>query len=68
MVTPAIHYTMGGVDINNSGNVVDNYGNGIEGLYASGEIVSGIHGDNRLAGNSLLDCVVFGMIASTVNI
>merc|ERR1740139_2131051 len=32
----------------------------IIGLYAAGEVAGGVHGNNRLGGNSLLDCVVFG--------
>merc|ERR1719313_1822033 len=35
----------------------------IGGLYAAGEIAGGVHGNNRLGGNSLLDCVVFGRVA-----
>lgn len=35
----------------------------IAGLWAAGEVVGGIHGRNRLGGNSLLDCVVFGRLA-----
>ena len=35
----------------------------IDGLYAAGEIAGGVHGNNRLGGNSLLDCVVFGRVA-----
>jgi succinate dehydrogenase/fumarate reductase flavoprotein subunit len=34
-----------------------------KGLYASGEIAGGVHGNNRLGGNSLLDCVVLGRVA-----
>jgi len=35
----------------------------IKGLYAAGEVAGGIHGGNRLSGNSYLDCVVFGRIS-----
>jgi succinate dehydrogenase/fumarate reductase flavoprotein subunit len=35
----------------------------VEGLWAAGEITGGLHGDNRLGGSSLLECVVFGRIA-----
>merc|ERR1712045_608103 len=35
----------------------------IAGLYAAGEVAGGVHGNNRLGGNSLLDCVVFGRVA-----
>merc|ERR1719265_2400698 len=38
-------------------------GGPIHGLYAAGEIAGGVHGNNRLGGNSLLDCVVFGRVA-----
>ncbi len=35
----------------------------IEGLFAAGEVTGGVHGGNRLGGNSILDCVVFGRTA-----
>jgi len=38
-------------------------GKPIAGLYAAGEVAGGVHGNNRLGGNSLLDCVVFGRVA-----
>ena len=54
-VTPAAHYCMGGI-------VTDSCGaTSISGLYAVGETAStGVHGANRLASNSLLECFVFG--------
>ena len=56
-VGPTAHYSMGGV-------VVDiNCRTNIRGLFAVGEVISQIHGANRLGGNSLLDTVVFGKIA-----
>merc|ERR1711985_100423 len=42
---------------------MDGSGKGINGLYAAGEVAGGVHGNNRLGGNSLLDCVVFGRVA-----
>lgn len=62
-VTPIVHYTMGGVLINEKSEVLTKDGKRIEGVWAAGEITGGIHGDNRLGGSSLLECVVFGRIA-----
>merc|ERR1719453_425815 len=66
IVTPVIHYCMGGLEIDADSRVVKKVGNNmvaIDGLYAAGEIAGGVHGNNRLGGNSLLDCVVFGRVA-----
>jgi succinate dehydrogenase flavoprotein subunit len=58
-VGPTAHYSMGGV-------VVDiECRTKIKGLFAVGEVISQIHGANRLGGNSLLDTVVFGKIAGS---
>ena len=54
LVYPTLHYQNGGLDIN-ADCMTD-----IENLYAAGEVVGGIHGRNRLMGNSLLDIIVFG--------
>lgn len=64
-ITPSIHYTMGGALITPAAQVVGVNGNIIPGLYAAGEVSGGVHGNNRLAGNSLLECVVFGRIAGS---
>ncbi len=61
-VTPVLHYCMGGITIDAEGNVLDEERNVIEGLYAAGEVAGGVHGNNRLGGNSLLECTVFGTI------
>jgi succinate dehydrogenase/fumarate reductase flavoprotein subunit len=53
---------MGGVRINGAAEVI-RHGRPIQGLFAAGEVTGGVHGSNRLAGNSLLECVVFGRIA-----
>jgi len=63
IVTPVIHYCMGGLEINEDGEVLSRSGGVVPGLYAAGELAGGVHGNNRLGGNSLLDCVVFGRVA-----
>ncbi|BDD60748.1 hypothetical protein MAP00_005847 [Monascus purpureus] len=62
-VTPVVHFTMGGVAIDEHSQVLDTRGVPIKGLWAAGEITGGLHGNNRLGGSSLLECVVFGRIA-----
>merc|ERR1740130_1281984 len=62
IITPVIHYCMGGLEINKEGGVLTNTGGTIKGLYCAGEVAGGVHGNNRLGGNSLLDCVVFGRV------
>merc|ERR1719298_218030 len=62
IITPVIHYCMGGLEIDENSNVVGPKGP-IQGLYAAGEVAGGVHGNNRLGGNSLLDCVVFGRLS-----
>lgn len=66
-VTPIVHFTMGGAVFNEKAQVLASElgeeEKPIEGLWAAGEITGGIHGDNRLGGSSLLECVVFGRIA-----
>ena len=51
---PVLHYQNGGLVINTDAETT------LEGLYACGEIAGGTHGRNRMMGNSLLECVVFG--------
>merc|ERR1712045_1085958 len=64
IITPVIHYCMGGLEIDTDSLVVNSEGKAIKGLYAAGEVAGGVHGNNRLGGNSLLDCVVFGRVAA----
>ena len=59
LVYPTLHYQNGGICIGAKSETK------IPGLYAAGEDVGGIHGKNRLMGNSLLDIIVFGRIAGT---
>jgi succinate dehydrogenase/fumarate reductase flavoprotein subunit len=63
IITPVIHYCMGGLEIDVDSAVVGSDGQAIPGLYAAGEVAGGVLGNNRLGGNSLLDCVVFGRVA-----
>jgi succinate dehydrogenase / fumarate reductase flavoprotein subunit len=54
LVYPTLHYQNGGIEIN------DNAETAVANLFAAGETSGGIHGKNRLMGNSLLDILVFG--------
>jgi fumarate reductase (CoM/CoB) subunit A len=53
-IAPVVHFFMGGVRITRSGET------GIPGLFAAGEVASGVHGANRMGGNALTECLVFG--------
>jgi len=64
IITPVIHYCMGGLEIDCDSAVLGAGDEAIPGLYAAGEVAGGVHGNNRLGGNSLLDCVVFGRVAA----
>lgn len=63
-VAPAIHYTMGGIHADAETRVLDANGQPIPGLYAAGEVVGGLHGNNRIGGNSIAETVVFGRQAA----
>ncbi|KAJ7232774.1 fumarate reductase [Mycena haematopus] len=63
IMTPVLHYTMGGLEIDAESRVIDTKGKPIPGLFASGEVAGGVHGANRLGGSSLLGCVVFGRVS-----
>ncbi len=60
---PSVHYCMGGLRIDKQARVIDIEGKPIPKLYAAGEVCGGVHGSNRLAGNSIPECIVFGRIA-----
>jgi succinate dehydrogenase/fumarate reductase flavoprotein subunit len=62
-MTPVLHYTMGGLEIDTESRVLDKSGKPISGLFAAGEVAGGVHGANRLGGSSLLGCVVFGRVS-----
>jgi len=57
LVYPTLHYQNGGLEFNANCETV------IPGLFVAGEVTGGVHGENRLMGNSLLDVCVFGRIA-----
>ncbi|RLN45045.1 hypothetical protein BBJ28_00022501 [Nothophytophthora sp. Chile5] len=77
-VAPTVHYCMGeeaiaspgsvafegGVKINDNTQVLHSNGKPVAGLFAAGEVSGGLHGANRLGGNSLAECVVFGRVAA----
>ncbi len=59
-VAPTAHYSMGGVWVS-----PETHGTGVAGLYAIGEASSGLHGANRLGGNSLSELLVYGRLTGT---
>ncbi|MGP4017560.1 L-aspartate oxidase [Saccharopolyspora sp. 5N708] len=56
-IAPTAHYSMGGVWVR-----PEDHSTGVDGLYAIGEAASGLHGANRLGGNSLIELLVYGRI------
>lgn len=56
-INPIYHYSIGGLKIDKNGQTT------VEGLYAAGEIVGGLHGSSRLGGNAVAESLVFGGIA-----
>ncbi|KAL5091882.1 hypothetical protein Trisim1_002693 [Trichoderma cf. simile WF8] len=63
LMEPVLHFTMGGVEINDKAQVLNQEKQPFEGLFACGELAGGVHGANRLGGSSLLGCVVYGRVA-----
>ncbi|MGZ3515194.1 MAG: FAD-binding protein, partial [Thermodesulfobacteriota bacterium] len=57
LVSPAVHFFMGGLEIDEHGRT------SLPGLFAAGEVTWGIHGANRLGGNALTECAVFGAMS-----
>jgi succinate dehydrogenase / fumarate reductase flavoprotein subunit/L-aspartate oxidase len=57
LIYPTLHYQNGGLEFKRTGETA------LPGLYVAGEVGGGIHGENRLMGNSLLDIMVFGRIS-----
>ena len=54
LVYPTLHYQNGGINVNGNTETI------LPGLYAAGEAIGGVHGENRLMGNSLQDIITFG--------
>lgn len=64
-ICPTVHYTMGGITINENAEVIDEAGSSIPGLFAAGEVTGGVMGSNRLGTTAWADIIVFGRIAGT---
>lgn len=58
-----VHYTMGGIRINEHAQALNDQGHVVPGLYAAGEASAGVHGCNRMGANGINDALVFGRIA-----
>lgn len=63
LMEPVLHFTMGGVEIDDKAQVLNQEKKPIDGLFACGELAGGVHGANRLGGSSLLGCVVYGRVS-----
>ncbi len=63
LVYPTLHYQNGGIRINTQCQVLGSGDKPIPNLFAAGEVTGGVHGKNRLMGNSLLEITVFGRLA-----
>lgn len=63
LMEPVLHFTMGGIEINDQAQCLNSDGKPFDGLFVCGELAGGVHGANRLGGSSLLGCVVYGRVA-----
>jgi fumarate reductase flavoprotein subunit len=63
-VRPGVHYTMGGLKIDTRAQVIGTDDARIPGLFAAGEVTGGVHGADRLGGNSVSETITFGRIAA----
>jgi len=64
IITPSIHYCMGGLTMTQNGELIKTDGKIMNGLFGAGEVTGGVHGGNRLGGNSLIECGVYGRRAA----
>jgi flavocytochrome c len=60
---PVLHFTMGGIEIDDKAQCLNSQHQPFDGLFVCGELAGGVHGANRLGGSSLLGCVVYGRVA-----
>jgi succinate dehydrogenase/fumarate reductase flavoprotein subunit len=63
LMEPVLHFTMGGIEIDDQARVLNGQKKPFDGLFVCGELAGGVHGANRLGGSSLLGCVVYGRVA-----
>ncbi|KIW07464.1 hypothetical protein, variant [Verruconis gallopava] len=63
LMEPVLHFTMGGIEIDDQARVLNKEKKPFDGLFVCGELAGGVHGANRLGGSSLLGCVVYGRVA-----
>lgn len=63
LMEPVLHFTMGGIEIDDKAQCLNDQGKPFDGLFVCGELAGGVHGANRLGGSSLLGCVVYGRVA-----
>ena len=63
IISPSVHFTMGGVAVDTDLHVLDQDGNIIPGLYAAGEVCGGFHGGNRVGGNAITQILRSGINA-----
>lgn len=65
VMEPVLHFTMGGIEIDDKAQCLNGQHKPFDGLFVCGELAGGVHGANRLGGSSLLGCVVYGRVAGT---
>ncbi|MGL4568922.1 MAG: FAD-binding protein, partial [Fusobacteriaceae bacterium] len=63
-VSPSVHYTNGGIAINENAQVLNNQGLPIKNLFAAGEVTGGVHGGGCLTGMAISDSIIFGIISA----
>lgn len=63
IMTPSVHHTMGGVQIDTKTHVLSKEGKVIPGLFAAGEVTGDIHGTNRVGANAIPDALTYGRLA-----